>query len=154
MKAVPSFTPIPLANTRELVIFLAGAFCAVAPFGVVEVAWVWSHHIPARSAEDQAIYDSCLLERNGNTAACDALMRLIARERTDEAEMLQQAAKLLAAGFSGCEIERWTVDARFVGSQLSRASGIPLSDLQAGKCDSTEPSSKGAPAGLGKGRTL
>lgn len=127
--------------------FLAEAFFGMVVFGVATLAWFWSHSMPARSAEDQSIYDTCLLERNGNTVACDAEMRLLARERTAEAAMLQQAAKLVAAGFSGCEMERWTVDAGFVGSQLSRASGIPLSDLQAGKYNSTEPSSKGAPAG-------
>ena len=66
----------------------------------------------------------------------------IARERAAEAAMLQQAATLRAAGFSGCEIERWASDQGFVGSQLSEASGIPLNELQAGKCLSAEPSQK------------
>ncbi len=106
--------------------FLAGAFSAIVVAGIAVLAWFWSHSMPARSAEDQSIYDNCLLSRNGNAVACDALMRLIARERTAEAAMLQQAAKLRAAGFSGCEIERWAANAGFVGSQLSEASGIPL----------------------------
>jgi hypothetical protein len=127
--------------------FLVGAFSAIVVVGIGVLAWFWSHSMPARSAEDQAIYDNCLLSRNGNTVACDALMRLMARERTAEVAMLQQAAKLRAAGFSGCEIERWAADAGFVGSQLSEASGIPLNELQAGKCLSDEPAQKGAPAG-------
>jgi hypothetical protein len=131
--------------------FLAGAFSAIVVVGIAVFAWFWSHSMPARSAEDQAIYDNCLLSRNGNTVVCDALMRLIARERAAEAAMLQQAAKLRAAGFSGCEIERWAANAGFVGSQLSKASGIPLNELQAGKCLSAEPSQKVQPAGAGKG---
>lgn len=114
--------------------FLAGAFSAIVAVGIVMLAWFWSHSMPARSAEDQGIYDNCLLSRNGNTVACDALMRLLARERTAEAAMLHQAAKLRAAGFSGCQIERWAASAGFVGSQLSEASGIPLNELQAGRC--------------------
>jgi hypothetical protein len=130
---------------------LAGAFSVIVVIGIAVLVWFWSNSMPARSAEDQAIYDNCLLSRNGNTVACDALMRVIARERTAEATMLQQAAKLRAAGFSGCEIERWAANAGFVGSQLSEASGIPLNELQAGKCLSAEPSQKGQPAETANG---
>ena len=113
--------------------------------GIAVLAWFWSNSMPVRSTEDQAIYDNCLLSRNGNTVACDALMRLMARERSAEGAMLKQAAKLRAAGFSGCEIERWAANAGFVGSQLSKASGIPLNELQAGKSLSAEPSQEAQP---------
>ena len=109
-------------------------FSGIVVVGLTVLGWFWSHSMPARSPEDQAIYDDCLLSHDGNTVACDALMRLIARERTAEASLLQAATKLRAAGFSGCEIERWAAKAGFVGSQLSEASGIPLDELQAGKC--------------------
>jgi hypothetical protein len=127
LPVVPALMGIPKAWGRESAIFLAGGFCAI----VALVAWVWLHSGPERSTEDQRIYDSCLLERNGNTTVCDAMMRVIARERTAETAMLQQAAILRAAGFSGCEIERWASDQGFVGSQLSEASGIPLNELRA-----------------------
>jgi hypothetical protein len=122
--------------------FWVGASSAIVIVAVAGLAWFWSHSMPALSAEDQAIYDNCLLSRNGNTVACDALMWLLDRERTAETAMLQQAAKLRAAGFSGCEIERWAADAGFVGSQLSEASGIPLNELQAGKCLSVQPTKR------------
>ena len=78
--------------------FLAGAFTGTVVVGIGVLAWFWLHSMPARSTEDQAIYDNCLLGRNGNAVACDALMRLISRERVAEGAMLQQAAKLTRGG--------------------------------------------------------
>ncbi len=68
-----------------------------------------------------------------NTVACDAMMRVLERERTAEAAMRKEAAKLLAAGFSKREVVKWAMDKGFVGSQLSDAVGISLQDLQADK---------------------
>jgi hypothetical protein len=60
-------------------------------------------------------------------------MRRIARDRTAEAAMKAQAAKLLAVGFSKREVVKWAADQGFVGSELSDAVGISLQDLQADK---------------------
>lgn len=110
--------------------FLTGAFCAIVVIGIAVLAWFWSHSMPARSAQDQALYDYCLVQQAGNTVACDAWMRMVARglahERAFEAELYQRAAQLRAAGFSGCEIERWAAsNTEAVGSELSKASGYP-----------------------------
>jgi hypothetical protein len=60
--------------------FLAGVFCgALVGLGVGAFLW-WKPH-PTRSVEDGAIYDRCLVQKAGNTVACDALMRLLAREK-------------------------------------------------------------------------
>ena len=106
--------------------------------GIALLTWFWTH--PTRSAQDQALYDYCLVQQHGNTVACDAWMRIMNRrlvhERAFEAALYQQAAQLRAAGFSPCEIERWAAkDTEAVGSELSTASGIPLSEIQGGKCD-------------------
>jgi hypothetical protein len=75
------------------------------------------------------------MTQHGNTVACDAMMRLVERERTAEAAMKMKAlaATLLAAGFSKREVVEWAMDKGFVGSQLSDAVGISLQDLQTGK---------------------
>ena len=63
------------------------------------------------------------------------MMRLLDRERAAEnvTAMKEEAAKLLAAGFSKREVVQWEMKRGFVGSQLSDAVGISLQDLQAGK---------------------
>ena len=85
-----------------------------------------------RAAEDDAIYDKCLMAQNGNTVACDAMMRVLDRERTAETAMKNEAAKMLAAGVSKRDVVKWAIDRGFVGSQLSDAVGISLRDLQSG----------------------
>jgi hypothetical protein len=62
--------------------------------------------------------------------ACDAMMRLVERSRIASAAMKQQAAKMLAAGFSKREVVKWASEQGFVGSDLSDAVGISLRDLQ------------------------
>jgi hypothetical protein len=48
------------------------------------------------SAMDDPIYDACLVEKTGNTVACDAMMRIIDRGKRD---------LYRAAGFSDQEID-------------------------------------------------
>jgi hypothetical protein len=82
-------------------VFLAGALCGTVLTAVVGAEWVWwkprtnvfdqfdDEHGPwedyakQRSAEDQDTYDLCLAKGRG-TVACDALMRIIARERAEK----------------------------------------------------------------------
>ena len=122
--------------------FLAGALCGIIFIAIVELAW-WKLR-PERSAEDAAIYDKCLMAESGNTVACDAMVRVIDRERAAlpeierrqrvaEEALNKDAAKLLAAGFSKREVVQWAIERGFVGSQLSDAVGISLEDLQAGR---------------------
>jgi hypothetical protein len=125
-------------------VFVAGAFCGAILIAVVGGASLWWTSRPARTPEDDAIYDGCLIRLSGNTVACDALLRTLARERAalpgiEERERIAEeslkkgAAKLLAAGFSKREVVEWATKKGFVGSQLSDAVGISLGDLRAGK---------------------
>ena len=123
----------PMFRNGRWQLFVAGALCGIVVMAAVWVGWTWWKSGPERSAQDSAIYDHCLLDQHGNTVACDAMMRLIEREKTAEAAMKAQAATLLAAGFSKREVVKWAMDKGFVGSQLSDAVGISLQDLQAGK---------------------
>jgi hypothetical protein len=115
-----------------LAVFVPGTLCGIVFMTAVWVGSNWWKFGPQRSAEDSAIYDHCL-PQHGNIVACDAMMRLIERERTAEAAMKAQAATLLAAGFSKREVVKWAIDKGFVGSQISDAVGISLQDLQAVK---------------------
>jgi hypothetical protein len=79
-------------------LFAAGAVC-----GIIFTLAVWAASIgwkpsPDRSAKDSAIYDNCLMAQRGNMVACDAMMRLVERERASEGAMKEEAAKLVAAG--------------------------------------------------------
>jgi hypothetical protein len=127
--------------------FLAGVLCGAIFTAVVGAALLWWERPPKPAlptveqlfgppprfdARDNAIYDNCLMA-SGNTVSCDAMMRVLERERTAEAAMKTEATKLLAAGFSKREVVKWAMDKGFVGSQLSDAVGISLQDLQAGK---------------------
>jgi hypothetical protein len=60
-------------------VFLAGVLCGIIFMAVVGAASVWWK--PQRSAEDDAIYDRCLIGKSGSTVACDALMRELDRAR-------------------------------------------------------------------------
>jgi hypothetical protein len=79
-------------------LFVAGALCGVAVIAAVWVRWTWWKSGPERSAEGSAIYDHCLMEQHGNTVACDAMMRLIERERTAEAAMKARSATMYETG--------------------------------------------------------
>jgi len=115
-------------------VFLAGALCgAVLTAGTGAVFVWWKSDHPQRTADDEALHDACLVAQRGNTAVCDAMLRVVERERIAVAAMKQQAAKMLAAGASKREVVEWGRKQGFVSSQLSDAVGISLSDLQSGK---------------------
>lgn len=61
--------------------FVVGLLCGVLLTAVGGGAIIWWKSYPARSDDDQAIYDGCLVRQSGNTVACDAMMRMIDRER-------------------------------------------------------------------------
>jgi hypothetical protein len=113
-------------------VFLAGILCGTILMAVIGAVLIWWKSHPERSAEDQAFYDVCLARNGGNTIACDAVMRIADRERAAE-KARKEAATLLAAGFSKREVVEHLTKQGLVGSQLSDAVGISLSDLQAGK---------------------
>jgi hypothetical protein len=61
-------------------VFTAGFLCGLLFMGVAWVLSLWDS-VPERSANDAAIYDRCLAQK-GNVVACDAMMRIIERQRT------------------------------------------------------------------------
>lgn len=113
-------------------LFAAGVLCGMILMALGTALQGWAPR-PQRSAQDDAIYDNCLMRMTGNKVACDALMRTLERERIVEAAMLQEAAKMRAAGVSKREIVKWASDRGFVGKQLSDAAGISLEELQSDK---------------------
>jgi hypothetical protein len=72
-----------------------GAPCGVICTVAVWVVSIWWTPHPERSTQDSAIYDNCLLEQRGNTVACDAMMRLIVRERASEVALKEEATNCL-----------------------------------------------------------
>lgn len=133
-----------MIRNGSLRVFLAGTVSGVVLIAVVGAGLFWWKVSPERSAEDDAICDRCLMAQSGNTVACDAMIRLIHRERAAlaaiekrdsaaETALKKEAAQLLAAGFSKREVVQWAMERGFVGSQLSDAVGISLQDLQVGK---------------------
>jgi hypothetical protein len=79
---------------------------------------------PQLSAQDTNIYDMCLVQNAGNKVTCDALMRLIDRERQTDAYTENEIKKMLAAGASQCEVVKWALDRNFNGTKLHDALGI------------------------------
>jgi hypothetical protein len=130
-----------LGRAPTWAIFLVGALCG----GILTttIGIVWKSH-STRSAEDNAFYDYCLVQWQGNTVACDARMRLLEREREREraaadpmqkaaADLKQQAQDYLAAGFSKREIVEHLKAKGFGDSAVADAVGISLQDYQQGK---------------------
>jgi hypothetical protein len=123
--------------------FLLGALCGaivVAAMGAAWLRWKPVHRLSGSldvsntdpvSAEDENIYDACLITRNGNKVACDAYMRMLRRYRRDR-DMKELAKAGLKAGFSKCEVVKWGYANGFVGSQMSEAVGMSINDLS--KC--------------------
>ena len=75
--------------------FLVGALCGAIVMAAGAGTWVWwrstlevDDWTPVRSAEDAATYDMCLASGK-TTIACDAVMRLLARDAAAEADMKQ-----------------------------------------------------------------
>ena len=121
-------------------IFLVGALCGAILTTTIGI--VWKSH-STRSAEDDNSYDNCLVQMQGNTVACDAMMRLLERGRERErlerqkwwatATLKQRAEYLLAAGFSKREVVEYLKPQGFGDSDVSDAVGISLQDYQQGK---------------------
>jgi hypothetical protein len=111
-------------------VFVIGALCGAISVAVVWAASAWWKPRPERSLADDDLYDRCLVTQQGNTIACDALMRTLDRERAGTAAMKKEAAKLLAAGFTKREVVEWARKQGFTGSQLSDAVGISWEDLR------------------------
>jgi uncharacterized membrane protein YidH (DUF202 family) len=111
---------------RTSLVILAGVLCGGGFVTIVAGASLWWNLYPKRSAEDHFKYDNCLLEYSGNTVVCDAMMRIIDRERAAEATLKTEAAVLLTVGFTKREVVEWAMKKGFVGSQLSDAVGISL----------------------------
>src|SRR5258708_37324251 len=125
-------------------VFLAGALYGGIFMAALGGAWIWwkpFHELgdadvlgltdwrPVRSAEDEARHDMCLAA--GNTVvACDALMRMLDRERIAVEAMKKEAAKMLAAGVTKRDVVKWAIKKGFTGSQLSDAVGISWEDLR------------------------
>jgi hypothetical protein len=80
-------------------IFLAGVLCGAIFTAVGGAAWVrWKPRpegptdwpgMLARSDEDDALYDACLSSGRG-TVACDALMRMNARNKKEAAQRAEE----------------------------------------------------------------
>jgi hypothetical protein len=122
-----------MVTNGRLLVFLMGMFCGgvlAAALGHVPVFWISSEN---RSSRDAALYDGCLVTRNGNTVVCEVLMREINREQVAEAAMKVEAAEMLATGASKRQVVEWAMKHGFVGRQLSDAAGIYLEDLQHGE---------------------
>ena len=113
-------------------VFLAGALCGTIFMAVAWAASVWWKPRPERSAGDDAIYDMCLAD-SGNTVACDAMMRTLDRLRTKEAALKEEAARLLAAGFSKREVVEWGLKRGFVATQMIDAVGISMKEFKEDK---------------------
>jgi hypothetical protein len=69
-----------MRSRNTLGTFLAGAACGVIFAGIIALVWIWREFSPPRSANDQALYDWCLVQK-GDTVACDAFLRVAARDR-------------------------------------------------------------------------
>jgi hypothetical protein len=121
--------------------FLVGVVCGAVLMVVAGEVWLrWGAilrqsddwHPSMGSAEDKMKYDQCLVAQAGNKVVCDSYMRLLSRYKAAEMAMQEQAATMLAAGVSKCDVVKWGYKMGFVGSQMSEAVDIPLQDLS--KC--------------------
>jgi hypothetical protein len=136
------YDAIMFGQARTWVIFLVGALCGAILTTTIGV--VWKSH-STRSEEDNIFYDTCLMQQHGNTVACDAMMRLLERERLERqraaadpkqkaarADLKQKAEIYLAAGFSKREVVEHLKAQGFGDSDVADAVGISLQDYQQG----------------------
>jgi hypothetical protein len=128
-------------NRRFVLALGATAICA-GLFGSAVTLWWVSE--PERSAEDQLLYDSCLMDRNGNKVACDALMRVIehgravqaaeaaraAEYRSKAADIKSKISALLAGGFTKREVADWALDHGLIGQEIAGLIGLSDKDVQ------------------------
>jgi hypothetical protein len=117
-------------------VFAAGMLCGVIFTVVVGAASFWwktrqgqpDDSGAVRSAKEDVDYNMCLAAGNTNVA-CDALIRMLRRFDSAEAAMKEEATKMLAAGVDKCDVLKWGFKRGFVGSQMSKAIGVPMEEL-------------------------
>jgi hypothetical protein len=59
--------------------FVTGLLCGCVLIGTVWGAWAWSTQEAERTPWESAAYDYCLMEKDGNTVACEARLRILRR---------------------------------------------------------------------------
>jgi len=77
IRAIADFGVV--AISRPWLSFLVFIFLGIAITAFYAAADAW-HRYSEQSARDRVLYDACLAER-GNVVACDAVMRIIKRQR-------------------------------------------------------------------------
>jgi hypothetical protein len=65
--------------------FLVGAMSGAVLTAIAGAGLLW--WVNQRSAQDEVLYDRCLVMHEGNRVTCDAVMRQIARARTAQTAM-------------------------------------------------------------------
>jgi hypothetical protein len=65
--------------------FLVGAMSGAVLTAIAGAGLFWWAN--QRSAQDEVLYDRCLVMHEGNRVKCDAIMRQIARARTAQTAM-------------------------------------------------------------------
>ena len=85
--------------------FVPGLLCGAILVAAVWAGSIWWKSRTDRSPSDAAIYDRCLVGNDGNTAACNAFMRMLDRDRAKGVYPKAEGARLLGAGFSKREVE-------------------------------------------------
>jgi hypothetical protein len=111
-------------------IFFAGALAGALAIALGNMAV--ERGGATRTPTESAMYDECLVQRNGNVTACDAMLRVYARAVAHDDAMKAEAEKMIAAGRSKQEVVRWGFDHELYGSSLAEAVGISVRDLQTG----------------------
>jgi hypothetical protein len=113
--------------------FMIGMLCGGALIAIVWGGSAWWNASPNLSSQNAAIYDNCLLAQGGNTISCDAFMRMVERSRIKSEFLKTEGAKMRADGVSKRDVVTWAIGMGGVGSQLSDAAGISLTELQSDK---------------------
>jgi hypothetical protein len=65
--------------------FLVGAMSGAVLTAIAGAGLFW--WVNQRSAQDEVLYDKCLVMHEGNRVACDAIMRQVARARAAQTAM-------------------------------------------------------------------
>jgi hypothetical protein len=115
---------------------IAGLAIAAIIGGLIGAGIIsWWNSPPARSEEDAALYDRCLISQHGNHGACAALMRTVERDRkqraardTATANLRDHTAKYLAAGFSKREIAEWALQNGYSSAVVRDVVGLPATE--------------------------
>lgn len=88
---------------------------------------------PKRSAEDERLYDGCLMRGNG-TVACDAFMRELERDRAGSRAITQVIRNMLASGYSRCTILEFAHLNHYKDAELSCVLSLPENVLREIRC--------------------